>query len=149
MADVAQYLDCGCAMLKGGGRSWCPTCLDGPRPTEPAPSDDTAILDAILAVSALSPTEDGEALWLYVGGKGNERQHGALEVATATGEDNDEPFTTADVPFLTESQRAQLNGVAGADIGPWKWATDPSVLRAAVRAALRGGEPTPTGSDQG
>ncbi len=30
MSTVQGYLDCGCAILYGGGREWCPTCLAGP-----------------------------------------------------------------------------------------------------------------------
>ena len=27
MSEVLDYLDCGCAILKDGGRLWCPSCL--------------------------------------------------------------------------------------------------------------------------
>lgn len=34
MSDVLRYLDCGCAIMKDGRRSWCPTCADdGAKPT--------------------------------------------------------------------------------------------------------------------
>lgn len=35
MSEVQTYLDCGCAILKGGGREWCPTCLDDSGPIHP------------------------------------------------------------------------------------------------------------------
>lgn len=28
MSKVTRYLDCGCALLEDGSRSWCPTCAE-------------------------------------------------------------------------------------------------------------------------
>lgn len=38
MSNVSHYLDCGCALLKGGGREWCPTCLAPAAPSVSAPA---------------------------------------------------------------------------------------------------------------
>lgn len=36
MSKVINYLECGCAILEDGSRSWCPTCSSPPAPT-PSP----------------------------------------------------------------------------------------------------------------
>lgn len=91
------------------------------------PRTDTERLDLLLRHAHLCTTEDGEHLGLYLGDAENECA--ALTVAEATDE-QDGSFTTGDVPFLTEGQRAELNGAVGTTDG--KWANDPAVIRAAI-----------------
>lgn len=46
MSGVLTYLDCGCAIRKSGGRSWCPTCADG-SPRKPASKEAAARLEEL------------------------------------------------------------------------------------------------------
>lgn len=94
-------------------------------------ANDTERLNLLLAGAHLCPTEDGETLGLYLSDKENELA--ALIVASAS-DDEEGYFTREDVPFLSDDQRNHLNGVSAS--GPWKWASDPQVIRKAIDATL-------------
>lgn len=56
MSAVSQYLDCGCAILQGGGRDWCPSCMAGhalprtrvaPKMEKPRPVSKQLAVDAV------------------------------------------------------------------------------------------------------
>ena len=42
ISEVQKYLDCGCVLLVGGERVWCPSCLGGGSASKAAP----AVIDA-------------------------------------------------------------------------------------------------------
>ena len=79
-----------------------------------AAEQDAGRLDLILSRSALCMTEDGDQLCLYVGGENNERQMPVAVVADL-GCDTDEAITKDEAPWLTDAERAFLNGEAPHD----------------------------------
>ena len=88
-----------------------PTAKDlaGTRATVPLVQTDTARLDAILSRAFLCITEDGERLGLFIGDAADDKLMAFAIVADCSDED-DGTLTAADVPFLTDEQRAYLNG---------------------------------------
>lgn len=60
MSDVLAYLDCGCAIMRDGGRrQWCPTCADGgARAAAPSPRPVLSVMPDGLIVVRDDATED-------------------------------------------------------------------------------------------
>ena len=82
--------------------------ISGASPT--AGSEDTERLDWILNQAMLCPIEDGDTLGLFIGDAKDEHLKAFAVVAECTGDDGDEVLTAEDAPWLTEQERAYLNG---------------------------------------
>ncbi len=93
----------------------CPTCradimrlMDAP-PRERVP-EEASPLAWLLCKAVLAPNEDGDILLLFLNLWGEWEEERGLMIASADGETSEEPFTAEDVPFLTDEQRAHING---------------------------------------
>lgn len=93
---------------------------------------DTERLDFLLRNAHLTCTDDGENLCLFFTEKDDELSF--VIVAYATGESSEEPFTAEDVPFLSDAQRANLNGATTTATG---YVDDPAAIRSALDFAAR------------
>ena len=49
MSEVQKYLDCGCALLVGGERVWCPSCSGAAFDADPPPT----VVDAKQSIADL------------------------------------------------------------------------------------------------
>lgn len=103
-------------------------------------------LNYMLRNARLAMVEDGDELGLWLTDREDERAFAIL--AQCSGDDSDEPLTAEDAPFLTDEQRAHLNGTVPKARG---FVNDPAALRAALDVAMAAatqGEPgaTPEGT---
>jgi len=91
------------------------------------------ILDYLLGKAMMGVTEDGElCVWLNRS-RGNQEEEPAVLVVCAEGSGDDGEVTSEDAPFLTDDQRADLNGTRRGATG---FIDDPAAIRAAFLYAL-------------
>ncbi|MDP1891481.1 MAG: hypothetical protein Q8K55_11375, partial [Gemmatimonadaceae bacterium] len=92
--------------------------------------DDPRIVDALLAKATLGTTEDGD-LCIWQNHMNSEQETALAMIGEPTG-DNGE-FTPEDTPFLTDDQRAHINGTIPNATGV---IDDKPTIRAALAFAL-------------
>ena len=86
-----------------------------------------------LGKAMMGVTEDGElCVWLNRS-RGNQEEEPAVLVVCAEGSGDDGEVTSEDAPFLTDDQRADLNGTRRGATG---FIDDPAAIRAAFLYAL-------------
>ena len=100
---------------------------------------DRARLDWLLNDAILAPNEDGESLCLFLRAN-DEHEKAFAVVADASGDDPDIGFTAEDVPFLSEEQRAHINGSIPLATGS---VNDREAILAAIDVARTPSEVTP------
>lgn len=93
-------------------------------------AEDAERLDWLLRKACLAATEDGDEIGLFL--TENETDMAFAVIADCTGEDAEHYLTAEDAPFLTDEQRAHINGSIRGATGSVR---DPRALRAAIDAA--------------
>jgi len=88
-------------------------------------------LDFVLADAMLAMVEDGDRVGLFLTHAENEK---ALAIVAWPSGEEDGELTIEDAPFLTDDQRADLNGTVRTASG---CVTDPVALRAAIDVAIQ------------
>lgn len=71
-AKVISYLDCGCAILKDGNRSWCPSCM-APPPPAPVPDAFAIVNDQGFYVGIWKDKSSAELMLVKGGGRQGEK----------------------------------------------------------------------------
>ena len=61
MSSVQAYLDCGCAIMKDGSRSFCPSCSSPPAPVDPITELRQELLEKTRRVAYLEGVSESQS----------------------------------------------------------------------------------------